>query len=308
MLGLLGMLVGASMVFSLPWAFPACGQAESFESRGFWGLVAAILVSLVVGGGLYFYGRSDRSSVLRKEALAVVGLGWLLAGHLGALPYLLGGVQRAPGVMMHAPDALFESLSGFTTTGASVLTELEDPSMVPRCVLFWRSFTHWLGGMGIIVLFVAILGQLGAGGKAIMKREVPRSDQRSGPSAGPGVGADDVGDLRRHQRGRDDPAQVGRALLVRRAVSHVRDGRHRRILDVQWERRPLSKSVDRVDDHRVYGRGGNQLRAVLRDSQNNLAPPRPARADRRCSADSCRCIAIRSIGCTGRSFSSPPRL
>lgn len=173
MLGLLGMLVGASMVFSLPWAFPACGQTETFESAGFWGLAASIVVSLTIGGGLYLLGRKDRSAVLRKEALAVVGLGWLLAGHLGALPYLFGGVERAPGVAMHAADALFESLSGFTTTGASVLTELEDPRLVPRCVLFWRSFTHWLGGMGIIVLFVAILGQLGAGGKAMMKREVP---------------------------------------------------------------------------------------------------------------------------------------
>ncbi|MCA9051451.1 MAG: TrkH family potassium uptake protein, partial [Planctomycetaceae bacterium] len=81
-----------------------------------------------------------------------------------------------------------ESVSGFTTTGASVLTQLEVlpdgadceqaareglAAYVPRSVLFWRSFTHWLGGMGIIVLFVAILGQLGAGGKALMKREVP---------------------------------------------------------------------------------------------------------------------------------------
>jgi trk system potassium uptake protein TrkH len=81
---------------------------------------------------------------------------------------------------MSVVDAMFESVSGFTTTGASVLTQLESPQtesdppkLIPRCVLFWRSFTHWLGGMGIIVLFVAVLGQLGAGGKALMRREVP---------------------------------------------------------------------------------------------------------------------------------------
>ena len=79
----------------------------------------------------------------------------------------------APNVPMTIPDALFESISGFTTTGASVLRELEDPALVPRSVLFWRSFTHCLGGMGIIVLFVAILRHLGAGGKVLMKREVP---------------------------------------------------------------------------------------------------------------------------------------
>tara|TARA_B100000029_G_scaffold74915_1_gene66712 strand:- start:734 stop:1963 length:1230 start_codon:yes stop_codon:yes gene_type:complete len=79
---------------------------------------------------------------------------------------------------MGLADALFESISGFTTTGASVLTNLEvdsDPTtpQVPRCILFWRSFTHWLGGMGIIVLFVAILRRLGAGGKALLRSEVP---------------------------------------------------------------------------------------------------------------------------------------
>ncbi len=118
-------------------------------------------------------GPAATGSMLRKEALATVGLGWILAGLLGALPFLFAGVLRAPGTPMHPVDALFESVSGFTTTGASVLTDLETPSAVPRCVLFWRSFTHWLGGMGIIVLFVAILGQLGAAGKALMRREVP---------------------------------------------------------------------------------------------------------------------------------------
>ncbi len=173
MLGLLGMLVGGSMVFSLPWAFPACGQTNEFEADGFWGTVAAIICSLAVGGFLHTLGRKETDTILRKEALAIVGLGWILAGVLGSLPFLFTGTQRAAGTPMTVIDALFESISGFTTTGASVLTELEKPHLVPRCVLFWRSFTHWLGGMGIIVLFVAILGQLGAGGKALMRREVP---------------------------------------------------------------------------------------------------------------------------------------
>lgn len=190
MLGLLGMLVGGSMLFSLPWAFPACGQTAEFESRGFWGLVASIGCSVGVGGVLYLYGRSHASGILKKEALATVGLGWILAGVLGGLPFLFSGVMRHDGervVRVSVADAVFESVSGFTTTGASVLTQLESPDtssppaegrepyvkLIPRCVLFWRCFTHWLGGMGIIVLFVAILGQLGAGGKALMRREVP---------------------------------------------------------------------------------------------------------------------------------------
>jgi trk system potassium uptake protein TrkH len=69
-------------------------------------------------------------------------------------------------------DALFESQSGFSTTGATVISDLEDPRRVPRCILFWRSSTHFLGGLGIIVLFVAILGQ-GSAGKALMRAEMP---------------------------------------------------------------------------------------------------------------------------------------
>ena len=185
MLGLLGMLVGGAMCFSLPWAFPACGQTAEFESRGFWGLIAAIVFSLISGGSLFYAGRKNHESILRKEALAIVGLGWIFAGILGSLPFLFSGTMRAEGVKMTVADALFESISGFTTTGASVITNLETPDagvseespprpkLIPRCVLFWRCFTHWLGGMGIIVLFVAVLGQLGAGGKALMRREVP---------------------------------------------------------------------------------------------------------------------------------------
>ena len=172
-LGLLGMLVGGSMVLSLPWAFPACGETDVFESRGFWGIVRAILFSLAFSGALYVIGRKEKGTILRKEALAIVGLGWILAGVLGSLPFLFATTYRTADVPMSVIDSLFESISGFTTTGASVLTELEDSNLVPRCVLFWRSLTHWLGGMGIIVLFVAILGQLGVGGKALMRREVP---------------------------------------------------------------------------------------------------------------------------------------
>ena len=174
MLGMLALLVGGSMVFSLPWAFPQLGMTPDFERGGFFGLLGAMAVALTVGGVLYRVGRrQDRMPILRKEALAVVGLGWMLAGTLGALPFYFSGTERLPDIRMTAVECLFESISGFTTTGASVIGELEDPATLPRSVLFWRCFTHWLGGMGIVVLFVAILGQLGAGGKALMRNEVP---------------------------------------------------------------------------------------------------------------------------------------
>ena len=176
------------MVLSLPWSWPSAGETDTFEVRSLRGMLLSILASVAFGAVLVIYGRRPSGSVLRKEALAVVGLGWILCGLLGSLPYLLTPTYRLPGVPMSVADAIFESISGFSTTGASVLTQLEVPpdvanceaaanegliAYVPRSVLFWRSFTHWLGGMGIIVLFVAILGQLGAGGKALMRREVP---------------------------------------------------------------------------------------------------------------------------------------
>ena len=161
------------MILSLPWAFPVCGVTETFELRGFLGILASTIISLVLGGVLFWVGRGNHGTVLHKEALAIVGLGWLLAGILGALPFLLARVMATPDTPMTVVDAFFESVSGFTTTGASVLTELEDPEMIPKCVMFWRCFTHWLGGMGIIVLAVAILPMLGIGGMQLFRAEMP---------------------------------------------------------------------------------------------------------------------------------------
>ena len=96
--------------------------------------------------------------------MAVVGLGWLLAALFGALPFYLSGVTPS------FVDAYFESMSGFTTTGSTILANIE---ACPKGVLFWRSFIHWLGGMGIVVLFVAILPLLRAGGRQLFRSEVP---------------------------------------------------------------------------------------------------------------------------------------
>lgn len=169
---MLSLLVGGAMLLSLPWAFPWLGATDVVETRGIRGILGGASISLLLGLALTWLSRGEAGSVLHKEALAVVGLGWMLAGVLGALPYLFAGVQVAPGQTMTVIDALFESISGFTTTGASLLPELEDPERIPKSIMFWRCFTQWLGGMGIIVLFIALLGHLGMGGKALMHREV----------------------------------------------------------------------------------------------------------------------------------------
>ncbi len=178
MLGLIAALMGGTMVFSLPWALPIFGGDWAHEAPGFFGLLGSMLLCFLAGAVLSYAGRGPHGHLFRKEAMAVVGLTWVLATLLGALPYVLSGTQRAPNRAMSPVDAMFEAQSGFSTTGATVLTDLEDRALVPRCILFWRSSTHFLGGLGIIVLFVAILGQ-GSAGKALMQAEMPGPSQSS---------------------------------------------------------------------------------------------------------------------------------
>ena len=172
LLSLIAVLIGASMAFSLPWAWYAPGAVWQSERLGFFALLGSMAVCFAVAGLLRYLGRNSTGELFRKEAMAVVGLSWVLATVLGALPYMISRTERAADRRMSVVDAMFEAQSGFSTTGATVLTELEDPHMVPRCILFWRSSTHFLGGLGIIVLFVAILGQ-GSAGKALMQVEMP---------------------------------------------------------------------------------------------------------------------------------------
>ncbi|MGA0121470.1 MAG: TrkH family potassium uptake protein [Gaiellales bacterium] len=100
-----------------------------------------------------------------REAFAAVAIAWLAAALLGAVPYILDG-----GDISSFGDAYFEAMSGFTTTGASVMADISSHS---PAILFWRSLTQWLGGMGIIVLAIAILNQAGPGGKALLQQEAP---------------------------------------------------------------------------------------------------------------------------------------
>ncbi len=275
--------MGVFMLVSLAWVHPSVGhhtdlsiQRDTVEYDGFWGLLLSTLICFGVGGVLMAFGRKSEDRLFRKEAMAVVGLSWVLATVLGALPFMLSGTCRGPSVRLFvqdstvlvvaprwqiweswqavdqvspeafdvlnvivsnnakgvsrselaidsgqanavelfgqlqsipqlrpwligpgedddAPadrasnyrlrwvpmglfDSMFESQSGFSTTGATVICDLEDPYIVPRSILFWRASTHFLGGLGIIVLFVVLLGQ-GSAGKALMRTEVPGPTQ-----------------------------------------------------------------------------------------------------------------------------------
>jgi trk system potassium uptake protein TrkH len=158
LVGILTFFLGLTMVF--PLLFGLYYQDESVKP-----LLKSMAVTLGSGLVLYLVFRSARGGTMsHREGMGVVAIGWTAAGLFGALPYYSGGVFNT------FADAFFESISGFTTTGASVLMNIE---MVPRGFLFWRSLTHWLGGMGIIVLSLAILPLLGVGGMQLYKAEVP---------------------------------------------------------------------------------------------------------------------------------------
>ena len=131
------------------------------------GMVTDFLVSsllgVLVGGGLVCSFAPEKDLGYR-DGFAVVVFSWLGLALLGALPFYFSGSMNS------FVDCVFESMSGFTTTGSTILTRVE---VLPKSVLFWRALTHWLGGMGIIVLTLAILPLLGIGGMQLFQAEMP---------------------------------------------------------------------------------------------------------------------------------------
>jgi len=128
-----------------------------------WRLLIAATVTIVFGLLLTFVYRHDENLNYR-EGFAVVTLGWIAAAFFSTLPFLFSGYFPS------FADALFEAVSGITTTGATILTDIE---ALPRSLLFWRSLTQWLGGMGIMVLFIAIIAGMGVRANQIFRAELP---------------------------------------------------------------------------------------------------------------------------------------
>ncbi len=150
----LGLVMVIPMMFS--WYF----REQSLRA-----FIHSFVVTSGVGIILGLACRGKKVEIIsQREGMAIVAIGWTVAGLFAALPFYLGGVFET------FIDAFFESVSGFTTTGASVMTDVE---AVPKGMLLWRSLIQWLGGMGIIVLFVAVIPFLGVGGMQLYKAEVP---------------------------------------------------------------------------------------------------------------------------------------
>ena len=147
---------------------PALVALIYLEKSGFSFLITAAL-SLAVGMFFILFFKPQSRLIYAKEGFAIVAYAWLMMSAIGALPFVLGGA--IPSYI----DAFFETVSGFTTTGASILTDVES---LDKCMLFWRSFTHWIGGMGVLVLVTAVVPNIADRSLNILKAEMP------GPTVG----------------------------------------------------------------------------------------------------------------------------
>ncbi|MGD1890845.1 MAG: TrkH family potassium uptake protein [Cyclobacteriaceae bacterium] len=158
-------ILGLILVFTAGFMLLCLPVSLYYGSQDWQALLWSAGITLLVGGGTWLITRDQQDKEMRRrDGYLVVTLSWVLISFFGSLPYLFSGA------IPEYPDAYFEAMSGFTTTGATILTDIE---VVPQGILFWRSLTQWIGGMGIIVLAVAILPILGIGGMQLFQSEAP---------------------------------------------------------------------------------------------------------------------------------------
>ncbi|MFO7939474.1 MAG: TrkH family potassium uptake protein [Bacteroidales bacterium] len=157
---LMGLLLIIEGVFLLLSAL----VAWSYDGYDFRALLLSAFISAGFGGILWVTTKNAKKTIAKREGYIIVSLVWIIFSLFGALPFIMSGAIPS------YTDAFFETISGFTTTGASILDDIE---ALPKGLLFWRSLTQWLGGMGIIVLSLAILPIFGFGGMQLFVAEVP---------------------------------------------------------------------------------------------------------------------------------------
>ncbi len=158
MIGILIVFLGISMSAPLVVSYV---HADGSEKAFLYSMVVTCSLGLTI---FALAGKPSDQYLSHRDGIVIVSLGWVVACAVATMPYLLSGS------IINFTDAYFECMSGFTTTGASILTDVEK---LPMGILLWRSETQWLGGMGIIVLSIAILPFLGIGGMQLYKAETP---------------------------------------------------------------------------------------------------------------------------------------
>lgn len=141
------------------------GVAFIYNTSEVFSFLISFFITFITGYFIYFLTRKYKHEEIKyREAFAIVTFTWIFVAFFGSLPYLLTGTLNS------FTDAYFESMSGFTATGASVIADVES---LPRGILFWRCMTQWIGGMGIVLFVLAVLPILGTGGMQLFKAEVP---------------------------------------------------------------------------------------------------------------------------------------
>ena len=156
-------ILGWLLIFECGFMLVPTVTALVYREREVWAFLVTMLLCGAIGS--LFVWRKPKDSVLyAREGFVIVSLSWILLSLFGAIPFCISGT--IPNYL----DALFETVSGFTTTGASILTAVEP---LPRCMLMWRSFTHWVGGMGVLVFIMAFIPLSGGQNMHIMKAESP---------------------------------------------------------------------------------------------------------------------------------------
>lgn len=156
-LGVLLLMLGSFMLTAIPFSL-------YYGGADFYAILWSALVTMLVGGATWWMTRDAEQSVGKREGYLIVAGGWIAISIASMLPYIWSGTLPS------VTNAVFESVSGLTTTGASVINDIEATS---KGILFWRSLTQWIGGMGIIVLTVAIFPLLGIGGVELFVAEAP---------------------------------------------------------------------------------------------------------------------------------------
>lgn len=152
------------LVMAAAMTVPCCIAFSKNEEHAASAFILTIVGCIICGVSIVKYWKPSPVRVKSRDGYLVVSVSWLVASLAGSVPFY------ASGAIPHFIDAFFESCSGFTTTGSSILTDIE---ALPDSILFWRSFTHWLGGMGILVLVMALLPSLGISGQNIANSETP---------------------------------------------------------------------------------------------------------------------------------------
>lgn len=157
-IGIIILFLGLSMIAPI-------GVSLYYRDGSTLSLFGSMIITAGVGALLFFFTKNENENQLsHRDGVSIVTFGWMAAGLAGSVPYILSGA------IPDFTNAYFESISGFTTTGASILADIE---VIPPGILLWRSITQWFGGMGIIVLSIAILPFLGVGGMQLYKAEIP---------------------------------------------------------------------------------------------------------------------------------------